>query len=1196
MAELKPSKVKSSNAIRQNLAKTLRLDLVGPLPESTEYQTEILPQAPSQWYLTGFLVPYEAAIEERSDDIGSDNPDILDRVSPGDDENTPEAASARQAPFPSSMGLSFLLGTTTKEIQVAVSWGDYERITIDKSNTDSLIVRHPEGLVENQGETQIQPQEDQQSELTYNPDTDSPEDLDSHEGDGRANRATFNWKRIPHSALITVELDKAKPDKSRLIKKEIEVPDSGGLKLVILTRSVSAGVPVPAGTCSVSVFLVNYRPPSDEGVRDLSFAFQTELTIACEEGFIPRANPRGQGGDEWDERVAELQYRDALEYAVGHNVSALASTEIHGECHRVGTIWLPTSEVEKVVPADISDVTLQIETLAEAENFGQLRSMLWPMVTEYEEWIDNQHSDLPSEPQRREVAEELIDRARNACRRIAEGIEVLQDPLVMIAFKIANRAIATSIRQRLSHNTDKLPEDFDPPTWRPFQLAFVLMNLVGIAHPEHADRGLVDLLFFPTGGGKTEAYLGLSAFTLVLRRLRNPGIQSAGLSILMRYTLRLLTLDQLGRAATLVCALELERQKDKALLGEWPFEIGLWVGQTATPNRMGKKGDNNSFSARERTRAYQQSPDRKPSPIPLENCPWCGDRFTPNSFQLMPNPEEPKNLRVMCINSKRHPQTKKYICAFRSDNPLPLIAVDEPIYRRLPCFMIATVDKFANLPWVGQTGALFGRVERHDQDGFYGPATPGIGKPLAGALPPPDLIIQDELHLISGPLGTMVGLYETAIDALATSDGEHGKMIRPKIIASTATVRRASRQIQALFGRSGVEIFPPPGSDRRDSFFAKTVSVSERHGRLYLGVAAQGRSLKVVLLRVYLALIGAATKEWKEAGGKRVKNNPADPYMTLLGYFNALRELGGSRRIVEDEVKSRLTWYSHRKRIGEEEGLFANREIADEVSELTSRVSTNQIADAKRRLNLGFDSDEAIDVALATNMISVGLDIVRLGLMVVLGQPKTSSEYIQATSRVGRDDKRPGLVVTLMNVHRPRDRSHYERFVAYHESFYRSVEATSVTPFSPRALDRGLAGVTVSLARLGYSKLTAPPKAFDILVYRKELDFVVEAIARRAEEHRQMDAAEAEQLRSSTRNRVVELLDAWEHLAALRQALQYSDENKSGPPLLYDPLDDDLANQPALAKKFKAGRSLRDVEPTVNLWVRNPYNQEIEEE
>jgi superfamily II DNA/RNA helicase len=259
-------------------------------------------------------------------------------------------------------------------------------------------------------------------------------------------------------------------------------------------------------------------------------------------------------------------------------------------------------------------------------------------------------------------------------------------------------------------------------------------------------------------------------------------------------------------------------------------------------------------------------------------------------------------------------------------------------------------------------------------------------------------------------------------------------------------------------------------------------------------------------------------------------------------------------------------------------------------------VNTSEVADTKRRLALGFDDKEHIDVVLATNMISVGLDITRLGLMVVLGQPKTAAEYIQATSRVGRDDERPGLVVTLLNVHRPRDRSHYERFCAWHESFYRAVEATSVTPFSPRAIDRGIAGVTVTLARLGHEFMTAPRSAAAIVEHRGEVARVADVIARRAEGHdKEMDADEAEGLRQRVRARVQDLLDSWERIAADKGVLQYQREVGVAPPLLFDPLDPELEKQPLEARKFTAHRSLRDVEPSVNLWVRNPDGMEVDE-
>ncbi|MBR8834207.1 MAG: DISARM system helicase DrmA [Stigonema ocellatum SAG 48.90 = DSM 106950] len=1146
----------TSASVRSHLIDALQLDLVGPTPDDTIHAEEILDQAPSKWYLTGFLVPYGAPVEQRADDAGDEDMDVVGRASTGDDENVPEKSFARKAFFPSSMGLSILVPQSTTQLHVTVQWGDYQPLT--KKNS-----------------------EDQQ------------------------NSFTGCWQRVPREAGLTVPLrTKGTPTQldlgldygSTITQLEIpfgtnssprylDVPNSHGLQLVVSVRPVTSNELVPAGTLSVSVFLVNHRCPSPDEKRDVAYAFQTNLIIHTPYSLVPRPNLCGRDGNDWDEKVADLQYRDDYEYAVGHNVSAIAIAHPDGRCQSVQTAWIPTADVEKVIPAIVDQVELGMEALAAVPTAEAVRGMVGTMVDAYGAWIEGQRVKCPTELRRLSVANDLLHRAGIAKDRIAAGLNALSDPQVLDAFRIANRAIATAIRQRVTHGKSITPESVAPPTWRPFQLAFLLMNLVGIADPEHSDRELVDLLFFPTGGGKTEAYLGLAAFTLVLRRLRHPGINSAGLSVLMRYTLRLLTLDQLGRAATMICALELERQQDVEKLGKWPFEIGLWVGQTATPNRMGKKGDNDENSARSRTIAFLND-GHKPSPIPLENCPWCGTKFSRNSFQLLPNTDQPTDLRVSCVNRR---------CHFRGDRSLPVVAVDEPIYRRLPCFLIATVDKFANLPWVGETGALFGRVERYDKDGFYSPVHPGRGKALDGYLPPPDLIIQDELHLISGPLGTMVGLYETAIDALCSLP-RNDKKIRPKIIASTATVRRATKQIQALFGRSEVDVFPPPGPDRRDSFFALTVPVREKKARTYVGIAAQGRSLKVVLLRTYLALLGAAQKEWLAAGGAKNPNNPADPYMTLLGYFNSLRELGGSRRIVEDEVKSRLMSYSQRQRVGESSGLFADRKIDDEPEELTSRVSTNNVATAKRRLELTFDQKDRVDVVLATNMISVGLDITRLGLMVVLGQPKTAAEYIQATSRVGRDDERPGLVVTLLNVHRPRDRSHYERFFAWHATFYRAVEATSVTPFSPRAIDRGIAAITVALARLGHSGMTAPTRAIAILEHRRDLEFVMDTIANRAETHDQeLDATEAEALRQKVKDRVEDLLNVWERIADQKNSLQYQREVGEAPPLLFDPLDPELERLPLESRKFKAQRSLRDVEPTVNLWVRNPDGCEVEE-
>jgi hypothetical protein len=1121
-----------SVAVRSRLVDALRLDLIGP-SDALGDPVEKLPQSPSRWYLSGFLVPLGADPNQRTDEDSADDLDQAGESGGGlDDDEQPERPAARQRYMPSSMGVSLLVPASAHNIDVKVTWGDYR-----------LRPENPE-----------------------------------------------EWERIPREEAVSVDLSKAGEE-----PRELYLPGTNGLRIAYLSRPVgmlAAEANVPAGARTVSVFLVNRRAPQPDVKKDEAFAFQVRLELKGDAEFLSRPDLRSLASDEWDERVVDLQYRDLGEYAVGHNVATEAILEDGSCCRAVRTAWIPEAEVERVAPASIAGVELEMDKLSQLTNGADAKDKLDAFAAQYREWITVQRKTITELPvKRKDTAEELLKRAEYAAKRIENGIEVLADSQCLEAFRLANKCMAMAARRRLGVMQGK-PAESVVPGWRPFQLAFLLMNLKAIADPTYDDRRIVDLLFFPTGGGKTEAYLGLAAFTLLLRRLRNPGIASAGLTVLMRYTLRLLTLDQLSRAATLICALELERKNDVDKLGEWPFEIGLWVGKAATPNRMGKKGDKDQESARARTIRFAND-DRKPSPIPLEECPWCGTKFKPLSFKLRPNPDAPIDLRISCVNRE---------CQFSRGIELPILAVDEPIYRRLPCFLIATVYKFAALPWTGQVGSFFGRVERYDKEGFYGPCDPGRGHKLpVGRLLPPDLVIQDELHLISGPLGTMVGLYETALDELCAAENG-GQVVRPKIIASTATVRRAESQIRALFNRA-VEIFPPPGPDRRDSFFAKTLPPAESNARLYVGVAAQGRSPKVAMLRTYLALLGAGQKIYLQLKSG-ASPNPADPYMTLVGYFNSLRELGGARRLIEDEVRNRLAGYATRKRNGEIDGLFQDRQIGYEPVELTSRIDTAKVAEAKRKLARSYDEKDRVDVAIATNMISVGLDITRLGLMVVFGQPKSSAEYIQATSRVGRDPDRPGLVVTIFNVHKPRDRSHYERFAYYHQTFYRSVEATSVTPFSPRALDKGLAATLVGLSRHGHRPMTPPLGAMKILDELTNLQFVVKTLSERVYGHsKELPTEEMEKMRQRVRERAMGLLDDWAKLAKeLRDVgggLQYNkDEAGAAKQLLYDFLSPELKSLPPenVRMKFRAGRSLRDVEPEVHLWVRTLANEELEEE
>lgn len=1144
----------NSAAVRDWLVQQLRIDLVGPGPSDTSLHSEVLPLAPSRWYLTGFLVPIDAPEEQRAGDADAEGDlDSGDDVGGSDDAATPDQASARRAWRPSSMGLSFLLNADTISVEVEITWGDYRGIRQSKEWGE--------------GES-------------------------GDKGDDSGGRP--EWRRLHRVEKFPLSV--AQDGRS-----EHPVPNSDGLELSMLVRPATLRSEQGARKVrAVSIFLVNRRAPIDKaGEAEEAFAFQVMLSVSSTDGFLPRGDIRGFDSNDWDERLADLHYCDVADYAVGHNMAA-EWTEEGGNCRRIMSACMPLTPVARVVSnPDIPAFELGMEALGKLADVADAKARLSGVVKAYRAWIDEQRQTLNKlSAKRQEVARTLLDDGLAAANRIEDGIRCLDQPKALEAFRVANRAMARAARQRESQILAMAPKDLPEPKWRPFQLAFILLNLRGVLEPTHADRDTVDLLFFPTGGGKTEAYLGLAAFSIAYRRIENPGLTGAGLSVLMRYTLRLLTLDQLGRASALICALELERHADTSspkMLGDWPIEIGLWVGRAATPNRMGHAGDNDSrhVTARWKVLDYQRK-SNKPLPVPIRTCPWCGTPFERDSFRLVDaggksDERQPVNLELRCVSRE---------CEFHlARKPLPILTVDEPIYNRLPAFLIATVDKFAGMPWTGDIANFFGGANRCDGAGFFGAMAPNGGVPLHKPLLPPDLVIQDELHLISGPLGTMVGLYEGALDRLCWRHIE-GQRIRPKIIVSTATVRKAERQVRALFDRRDTRIFPPPGPDRHDSFFARTLPTSDTGARQYLGIAVPGGSPKVLFLRTVISLMAIAETAWQQ--NKPDDKNPADPYMTLVAYFNALRELGGARRIVEGEVGPRLLAYDRRLRVGETAN-FRSREIKYDVMELTSRVPTDEVADAKRRLGSPFKGrkdKDSVDVALATNMISVGLDITRLGLMVVSGQPKTAAEYIQTTSRVGRQADKPGLVVALLNINKPRDRSHYERFVAWHSAFYRSVEPTSVTPYSPRALDRALAAVAVGLGRLGIPDFTPSKGARLALQKRSELDMVAEALATRAGAHDgKLNAAEQTALANRVRQRVADVLDDWARISnEVGQAgveLGYQKEPGVAQHLLREMLDNE--SLPPYKRRFRAPRSLRDVEPSVLIKLESPSGQPVAE-
>ncbi len=1101
---------------RERLIAALELELRGP-----EKPDEVLEQSPNTRYLVGMLAPSGTPLDPVEDEAF-------------DGEETEEQGDG-QAPMsasldPTSIGISFAVERATATIPVRVTWGEYEKRDKDEPALE------PEEGVERDGD----------------PGEDRSKSKKKHE-----------WPRAHHE-----------------FERPLEVKSTGGLEaeplipgveLQWLAREVQDFI-------VFSVFLVNVREaPRDERPPDTAWLYQPTIEVNPDEPVIVARDIGADGVDpDPDLASADLTYRNRKELATGHGVSAdweLAENSVD-RAVRVWTELIPRRSVPIVSPSGEGVPPLEMDALAAADGEG-LASILAPVVDAYAGWLEKRDVDVKSiaEPLR-QVGIDHLTLARGALERMREGIELLRrDEDARQAFKFANEAMALqlrrSVRVRELRRGNEDPPDI-VPAWRPFQMGFVLQCLASVADPEHPDRDRADLLWFPTGGGKTEAYLGLTAFTLALRRRRaDPqGLESgAGTSVLMRYTLRLLTIQQFQRALTLVCALEHLREQDTATWGEERFTIGLWVGQGATPNSFADSRDAIA-DLRDDKRVYGGSPYQ------ILFCPWCGTDLTPTEYSTSP---ERERTYVHCASPE---------CEFvgrRSRFGLPVLMVDQEIYRNPPSILLATVDKFAQMPLNGRVQALFGRVDRHcSRHGYLTGAethaathnaTAGEKKAVVetcGRLAPPDLIIQDELHLISGPLGTLVGLYEVAIQALCTREIE-GRKFRPKVIASTATIRRAQRQVEGLFGLD-VAVFPPLGLEADRSFFAAPADEAKSPGRIYVGVYAPGKSVKTALVRVYGALLSRGLLEFEAD-----PSPSTDAYMTLVGYFNSLRELGGALRLVEDDVPARLR-VLQRRAFGPRRNLYENWE-------LTSRIPSYEIPARLQQLDRTFidvqTGEFPVDVLLASNMLSVGVDIDRLGLMVVSGQPKTSAEYIQATSRVGR--KYPGLVVDVFNWIRPRDTSHYERFRHYHDTFYRHVEATSVTPFSARARDRALPAVLAGYVRLASESAAAESSARDFRADNPDAATIAAELAERA-----LAATGREDIRLDTVAQLQYLIEAWDGWAAdddpelvyTRLGLGRRDASPARLNLLRS-----MENRGA-SGCWPAAGSLREVEPEIDVVLR----------
>lgn len=714
-----------------------------------------------------------------------------------------------------------------------------------------------------------------------------------------------------------------------------------------------------------------------------------------------------------------------------------------------------------------------------------IRERLVTLVDEYGEWIrDHKHKiDTDLEDEYQGVATRNMQECDAVIARMRDGLALLTDErgddadMIVKAFVLANRAM---LYQRLHFKYAlgrfkggqdlKWPNPRKPAQafWYPFQIAFVLMSLRGIAFDQHKDRSIADLIWFPTGGGKTEAYMGVAAFAILLRRLRRREENGLGVSVIMRYTLRLLTLQQFERASTLICALEHIRRISDSGLGDEPFLLGLWVGHSLTPNHY--KGSKDALYALHDD-PNASTPDG--SPCQVNYCPWCGHRLLPS-----PNYRFDQNTKWTIISCTNKGSKCRFAGKTSPREALPLVTVDSDIYTRCPSLLIATVDKFARMPFRADIANIFGGAARRcDTHGFltrgkHGNCTvEGTGKHRNGEAVhnvhgrfPPDLIIQDELHLIAGPLGTMVGLYEAAVDFL-TRVRRGAQDLRPKIIVSTATSKGVAEQVRRIFDRERTQSFPPPGTDGGDSFFWWRES---GEGKFFAGLSFSHRSGKYALAKLYAVLLQGA-----QAARRSHQIPDLDPYWTLVGYFNSIRELGGANRLVEDDVVRYIDFLAQTVRSASNTQARQLGAPENGIEELTSRKTQREINVIRDKLERPLQSSsEPISVLLATNMISVGLDIDRLALMVVNGQPKAVTEYIQATGRIGRRSNAPGCVFTLFNPHKPRDLSHYEDFAGFHRTMQKYIEPSTLTPFSVPAYERALHAVLIAMIRLGNPRLS----------------------------------------------------------------------------------------------------------------------------
>jgi len=842
--------------------------------------------------------------------------------------------------------------------------------------------------------------------------------------------------------------------------------------------------------------------------------FQCELSIKSKNGFLPiyRRNTHKL----FEEEKNDMLYNSVNNYSYGHSCSSvhINNNEIVNE---IRSEFIPQFRMLQMMPKILEHSEYLFMKYWKDADRNIACNQLDTFIKQYEDWYAKLKNNTKLIEKYPEIAKDSFSNIEMCIARLYDGVNVIRNnDIAWKSFIYMNEAMLLQ-RVKTKHYRPEIV------SWYPFQIAYILQIIPDIVDNKSPFHKNVDLLWFPTGGGKTEAYLGLSAFSIFFRRLNGNKHNMNGVTIIMRYTLRLLTIQQFERAVALICACEYMRKK-YGISGD-EISIGLWIGFGMTPNHI-KDASETLKKIRENltTTIYEANP------MQITICPWCGAEIDIGGYNIVDDA-----MNISCYNNPE--------CEFHKH--LPIYVVDDDIYRVAPTFVLSTVDKFARITWEEQAGNLLG----------------------ANGCKPPELIIQDELHLISGPLGSITGIYEMAVENICQ---HYGKV--PKIIASTATVKNADNQIKILYNRKMIQ-FPPNGLLHTDSFFAVEADKEKRPARTYVGICPIGLGTSETLIKIFALL--TFIKHIYRLKGK--PTDVIDQFYTYVGYFNTLKELGSNSNIISDRISAEIKYLATYKFQKEAKSVdlkvgVKGADIPDyfKNEELTSRNSSKKIKSVLERLTNKYTSEDCFDYIMASNMISVGIDIDRLGVMCVYGQPKSNSEYIQATSRVGRTN--PGLVISLYNSMRSRDKSYYEQFSYYHSTLYKYVEATSVTSYSPRAIEKALHCAMMAIIRHTIPEYNANESARKFIRTDNNIEQVKLSILKRIEEIEP-------QIKDYAEEWLDYYLNCWEKLAeSLPNKLVFSDYHNEDAALFRSADNQNISDIPSILN------SVRNVEPSTNIY------------